>query len=150
VNTAEDTEDAEGRRLDEITGAVVVAAMKIHTALGPGLLESVCEKCLKHELSKRGLRVQTQVWLPVAYEGMLVDGGYKIDVLVEEKVVVELKVVEKLLEIHKAQLLSYLKLSGHRVGLLINFNVVHLREGVKRLINSRKVYPGPMAKAVNA
>ncbi len=139
MNTAEDAEDAEGKRLDEVTGAVVDAAMKIRTALGPGLLESVYEKCLKHELSKRGLRVQTQVWLPVAYDGILIEGGYKIDLLVEEKVVVELKVVETLLDIHKAQLLSYLKLSGTRVGLLINFNVAHLRDGIKRLVNSPKV-----------
>ena len=138
MKTAEDAEDAEGKRLDEITGAVVDAAMKIHTALGPGLLESVYEKCLKHELSKRGLRVQSQVWLPVAYDGILIEGGYKIDLLVEGKVVVELKVAEHLLDIHKAQLLSYLKLSGNRVGLLINFNVVHLRDGIKRLVNNRR------------
>jgi GxxExxY protein len=117
---------------------VVDAAMKIHTALGPGLLESVCENCLKHELSKRGLRVQSQVWLPVAYDGILIEGGYKIDLLVEGKVVVELKVAEHLLDIHKAQLLSYLKLSGNRVGLLINFNVIHLRGGIKRLANNRR------------
>ena len=138
MKTAEDARDAEGKRLDEITGAVVDAAMKIHTALGPGLLESVYEKCLKHELWRRGLRVQTQVWLPVAYDGIIIEGGYKIEVLVEEKVVVELKVVETLLDIHKAQLLSYLKLSGNRVGLLINFNVVHLRDGIKLLVNSRR------------
>jgi len=131
-------EDAEGIRLDEITGAVVDAAMKIHTALGPGLLESVYEKCLKHELSKRGLRVRSQVWLPVTYDGILIEGGYKIDLLVEEKVVVELKVVEQLLDVHKAQLLCYLRLSGNRIGLLVNFNVVHLRDGIKRLVNNRR------------
>ena len=116
METAEYAEDAEGRRLDEITGAVVDAAMKIHTALGPGLLESVYEKCLKHELSKRGLRVESQVWLPVTYDGMLIEGGYKIDLLVEGQVVIELKVSERLLDIHRAQLLSYLKLSGNRVA----------------------------------
>jgi GxxExxY protein len=121
--------------INEISGSVVDAAMKVHTALGPGLLESVYEKCLKHELAKRGLRVETQVWLPVVYDGVEIEGGYKIDLLVEGQVVVELKVVEQTLEIHKAQLLSYLKLADKRVGLLINFNVVHLRDGIRRLVN---------------
>src|ERR1039458_2257754 len=110
--------------------------MKVHTALGPGLLEGVYEKCLKHELVKRGLRVETQVWLPVTYDGVEIEGGYKIDLLVEGQVVVELKVVEQILEIHKAQLLSYLKLAYKRVGLLITFNVVHLRDGIRRLVNN--------------
>jgi GxxExxY protein len=122
--------------INEIFGIVVDAAMKVHTALGPGLLESVYEKCLKHELVKRGLRVETQVWLPVIYDGVEIEGGYRIDLLVEDQVVVELKVVEQLLDIHKAQLLSYLKLSDKRVGLLINSNVVHLRDGIRRLVNS--------------
>jgi GxxExxY protein len=122
--------------INEITGSVVDAAMKVHTALGPGLLESVYEKCLKHELTKRGFRVETQVWLRVIYDGIEIEGGYKIDLLVEGQVVVELKVVEQLLDIHKAQLLSYLKLSDKRVGLLINFNVVHLRDGIRRLVNN--------------
>jgi GxxExxY protein len=92
--------------INEITGSIVDAAIKVHTALGPGLLESVYEKCLKHELSKRGLKVQTQMWLPVSYDGMEIEGGYKIDLLVENCVIVELKVVEQILEVHKAQLLS--------------------------------------------
>jgi GxxExxY protein len=122
--------------IDDITGAVVDCAMRVHTALGPGMLESVYEKCLRHELIKRGLRVQSQVWLPVWYDGVEIEGGYKIDLLVEDAVVVELKVVEKILEVHRAQLLSYLKLSNKRVGLLINFNVVHLRDGIKRLVST--------------
>jgi GxxExxY protein len=122
--------------INEISGSVVDAAMKVHTALGPGLLESVYEKCLKHELTKRGLRVETQVWLPVIYDGVEIEGGYKIDLLVEGQVVVELKVVEQILDIHKAQLLSYLKLADKRVGLVINFNVVHLRDGIRRLVNN--------------
>jgi GxxExxY protein len=126
--------------IDQITGAVVNAAMKVHSALGPGLLESVYERCLTHELRKLGLAVQNQVWLPVVYDGFEIEGGYKIDLLVEGVVVVELKVVDHILEIHKAQLLSYLKLSEKRVGLIINFNVVHLREGIKRLVNSRKAF----------
>ncbi|MGE5205993.1 MAG: GxxExxY protein [Chlamydiota bacterium] len=127
--------------VDQVTAAIVDSAMKVHTALGPGLLESVYEKCLKHELTKRGFKVESQLWLPVIYDGMQIEeGGYKIDLLVENVVVVELKVVEKILDIHKAQLLSYLKLADKRVGLLINFNVVHLRDGIRRLVNN---YPEP-------
>lgn len=96
---------------DQITGTIVDAAMKVHTALGPGLLESVYETCLKHELAKKGLKVSSQVWLPFIYDGITIEGGYKMDLLVEDKVIVELKVVEQILEIHKAQLLSYLKLA---------------------------------------
>ncbi len=121
--------------IDQITGEIVDAAMKLHTALGLGLLESVYETCLKHELVKRGLKVSSQVWLPVVYDGITIDGGYKIDLVVEDAVLVELKVVEHLLEVHKAQLLSYLKLADKKAGLLINFNVVHLRDGIKRLVN---------------
>lgn len=120
---------------NEITGQIVDAAMKVHTALGPGMLESVYEKCLKHELTKRGMRVDTQVWLPVIYDGVEIEGAYKMDLLVEDSVIVELKVAEHLLDVHKAQLLSYLKLSHKQVGLLINFNVVHLRNGIQRLVN---------------
>jgi GxxExxY protein len=98
-------------------------------------LESVYEKCLKHELVKRGVRVESQIWVPVIYDGMEIEGGYKIDLLVEGNVIVELKVVEQLLNIHKAQLLSYLKLSNKQVGLPINFNVVHLRDGIRWLVN---------------
>ncbi|HKS72268.1 MAG TPA: GxxExxY protein [Terriglobales bacterium] len=90
------------------------SAMKVHSALGPGLLESVYEKCLKHELTKRGFKVESQLWLPVIYDGIEIEeGGYKIDLLVENAVIVELKVVEKILEVHKAQLLSYLKLGDN-------------------------------------
>ncbi|MGB8061061.1 MAG: GxxExxY protein [Candidatus Sulfotelmatobacter sp.] len=121
--------------VDEITGSIVDAAMRVHTALGPGLIESVYEKCLKHELIKRGLRVESQIWVPVIYDGVEIEGGYKIDLLVDGQVIVELKVVEQLLEVHKAQLLSYLKLSNKHVGLVINFNVVHLRNGIRRLVN---------------
>ena len=116
--------------------------MKVHSALGPGLLESVYEKCLKHELTKRGFKVESQLWLPVVYDGVQVEGGYKVDLLVEIAVIIELKVVEKILEVHKAQLLSYLKLGDKSVGLLINFNVVHLRDGIRRLVNN---YPEPKA-----
>ena len=134
--------------IDQITGSIVDAAMKVHTALGPGLLESVYEKCLKHELIKRGLSVQSQVWVPVVYDGVEMEGAYKIDLLVEGQVVVELKVVEQILEVHKAQLLSYLKLADKRVGLLINFNVVHLRNGIRRLVNHHQSSASPASSAV--
>ena len=119
---------------DEISGAVVDAAMKVHSALGPGLLENVYEACLRHELESRGLTVEHQVPVPVRYGGITVDGGYRLDLLVEDRVVVELKSVRAIEAIHRAQLLTYLKLSGRRLGLLINFNVVHLKTGIKRMV----------------
>jgi GxxExxY protein len=122
--------------VNEVSGSVVDAAMKVHTALGPGLLESAYEACLLHELRKRGQKVLSQVALPVVYDGVKIDVGYRIDLLVEDVVIVELKAVEKLLPIHDAQLLSYLKLGGYRVGLLINFNVLHLKDGIKRKVNN--------------
>jgi GxxExxY protein len=134
--------------LDSITGTIVDSAMRVHTALGLGMLESVYEKCLTHELVKRGLRVEAQVWLPVIYDGVKIEGGYRIDLLVEGEVVVELKVVEQMLEVHKAQLLSYLKLSDKRVGLLINFNVVHLRDGIRRLVNNYRPSESVASSAV--
>jgi len=109
--------------------------MKVHSALGPGLWESAYEACLLFELHKRGMKAAGQVELPVVYENVRIDAGYRIDLLVEDSVIVELKSVEKLLPIHQAQLLSYLKLSGKRVGLLIDFNVEHLRDGIKRMVN---------------
>jgi len=118
-----------------VSGAVIDAAMKVHSALGPGLLESAYEACLAYELRKRGFDVAQQVALPVVYEEVRLDAGYRIDLLVEHCVVVEIKAIAALAQIHSAQLLSYLKLSGHRVGLLINFNEVHLRDGIKRLVN---------------
>ena len=121
--------------LSRITGAVVDAGMKVHSVLGPGLLESTYEACLAHELRNRGFTVRTQVPLAVSYEGLELDLGYRVDVLVDEEVVVELKAVSKLLPIHEAQLLSYLKLNNFRVGLLINFHAVHLRDGIKRMVN---------------
>ncbi len=123
--------------INEVSGAVVDAAMKVHSALGPRLLESAYGMCLVRELRKRGLRVESQVPIAVRYDGETLDAGYRADLLVEAVVLVELKSVETVLPIHKAQLLSYLRLSGKEVGLLINFNVEHLRNGIKRVINSR-------------
>jgi GxxExxY protein len=121
--------------LNEISGQVVDAAMKVHTALGPGLLENAYEACLEHELGKRGLRVQRQVALPIVYDGVQIDLGYRLDLLVEGAVIVELKAADRIAPIHEAQLLSYLKLSGKKLGLSINFNVLHLKDGIRRMVN---------------
>jgi len=120
---------------NEISGQIVNAAMKVHTALGPGLLGGAYEACLAHELRKRGLRVRTQVVLPIVYDGVRLDAGYRVDLLVEEVVIVELKAVVRVLPIHEAQMLSYLRLSGCKVGLLINFHVRQLRHGITRLVH---------------
>jgi GxxExxY protein len=120
---------------NDITGQIVDAAIKVHRALGPGLLESAYEACLMYELNKRGLIVRNQVALPVAYEDVVIEVGYRIDLLVAESVIVELKSVEDVSPIHKAQLLSYLRLSGKKIGLLINFNVELLKNGITRFAN---------------
>jgi len=119
---------------NEISGAVVDAAMKVHSALGPGLLESAYAACLKHELIKRGLKVICEVPLPVVYDGVKLEAGYRLDLVVEDTVVVELKAIEALAPIHQAQIISYLKLSGKPIGLLINFHTLHLKDGIKRFV----------------
>ena len=121
--------------LNEISGNTIDAAMKVHSVLGPGLLESAYEACLKHELGKRGLPVEQQVALPVVYDGVRIDLGYRLDLLVAQEIIVEIKAVDELTPLHEAQLLSYLKLGGKTLGLLINFNVAHLKDGVKRMAN---------------
>ena len=113
---------------------VVDAAVKIHSALGPGLLESVYEKCLGIELAKRGIGHERQVSVPVTYEGVTVEPGLRLDLIANNCVVVELKSVEKLLPVHEAQILTYLKLSGMRLGLLLNFNVALMKQGIRRII----------------
>lgn len=122
--------------LNEISGAVVDSAMKVHSVLGPGLLESAYEKCLLYELHKRGRQTTAQVPLPVRYDDVIIDVGYRIDLLVEDAVVVELKAIEQVHSIHKAQLLSYLKLSGKSLGLLLNFHVTHMKDGITRMVNN--------------
>ena len=122
--------------LNKISGIIIDSAMKVHTALGSGLLESAYEACLKHELTKRNLKVVSQVGLPVTYDNVTIDIGYRLDLLVEDTVIIELKAVERLNTIHEAQLLSYLKLSDKKLGLLINFNVTRLKYGIKRLVNN--------------
>ena len=122
--------------LNKTTETIIGSTIAVHQELGPGLLESAYEACLVYELLQRGLSMQQQKALPVNYRGVKVDCGYRIDLLVENNVIVELKAVERLEPIHEAQLLSYLKLSGYRVGLLINFNVKILKQGIKRLVNN--------------
>jgi GxxExxY protein len=121
--------------LNSITERIIGGAIEVHRHLGPGLLESAYEECLCHELALAGLRFERQVPLPVLYKTVHVDCGYRIDVLVEDRVIVELKCVERLLPIHEAQTLTYLKLKDFRLGLLINFNVPVLTQGVKRIAN---------------
>ncbi|HYX82979.1 MAG TPA: GxxExxY protein [Gemmatimonadales bacterium] len=120
---------------EDITERIIGAAMKVHSALGPGLLESTYGVCMFYEMNVIGLHFQHQVRLPVVYEGVSLDAGYRIDFLVENCVIVELKAVERLLPLHTAQLLTYLKLSGCKVGLILNFNVQHMRDGIDRRVN---------------
>lgn len=124
------------QELNAVTEQIIAAAIEVHRALGPGLLESAYESCLVYELVRRGFHVEQQKPMPVIYKEVQLDVGYRLDMLVEESVIVELKAVEQLLPIHEAQLLSYLKLSGYRVGLLINFNVPALKQGIRRLVNN--------------
>ncbi len=121
--------------LNEISNKIIGAAIQVHRTLGPGLLESTYEACLKYELEKRGLKIQSQVGLPVIYDGIKIDLGYRLDILVDDAVIIELKAVTTITPLHEAQLLSYLKLSGKHLGLLINFNVTLLKDGIKRRIN---------------
>ncbi len=124
--------------INQITGAIITAAMKVHSALGPGLLESAYEACVQYELTKGGLLVDRQVPWPVTYDGVSIDLGYRVDLLVEKQVIVELKCVDKIHPVHQAQILSYLRLSGKSVGLLINFHEAHLRDGIRRFVNGRE------------
>lgn len=110
--------------------------MRVHTALGPGLLESAYETCLLFELAESGLRVEQQKPLPIIYRGVRLDCGYRLDLIVEEAVIIEVKAVEALTSVHHAQILSYLRLSGCKVGLLINFHVPSLRQGIRRVVNN--------------
>jgi GxxExxY protein len=114
---------------------VVSAAMKVHTALGPGLLESAYAACLKYELQQMRFMVAAEVPLPLIYRGVKLDIGYRLDLLVEDAVIVEVKAVETITNVHQAQILSYLKLSRKSLGLIINFNVRHLKDGIKRMVN---------------
>ena len=120
--------------INELTGKIIGASFKVHSALGPGLLESSYKECLFYELSKEGLFVEKEKALPLVYEEIKLDIGYRLDLFVENKVVVEIKSIEALTDVHTAQVLTYLKLTRCKVGLLINFNVADLKKGIKRLI----------------
>jgi GxxExxY protein len=119
----------------EVSHATITGAMRVHSQLGPGLLESTYVACLQYELTDPGFQSSTQVGLPVVYRGVKLDLGYRMDLVVENTMVVEVKSVEAISPVHQAQILSYLKLSGKSIGLLINFNVLHLKDGIKRFVN---------------
>jgi GxxExxY protein len=132
----DEPEIREGSRLlyADLTGEVIAAAIDVHRELGPGLLESAYQACMCHELARRHLDFRSEVALPVEYKGIHLDCGYRMDLIVGGKVAIELKAIEKILPIHQAQFLTYLRLSGMRVGLLINFNVRMLRQGILRRV----------------
>jgi len=126
----------ENEKLNKITETIIGAAIDVHRALGPGLLESAYEACMVYELAQVGLKVEQQKPLPIVYRGVKLECVYRMDLMIEDEVIVEIKSIEKLLPIHQAQLLSYLKLSDCKVGLLINFNVKVLKNGIKRVVNN--------------
>ena len=119
---------------DELSNRVIGCALEVHRELGPGLLESTYEQCLAHELKINGIRFELQHPLPVKYKGVRLDCGYRVDILVEDKLIIELKSVEQMKSIHEAQLLTYMRLAGVKIGLLINFNVTKLKNGIKRFV----------------
>jgi GxxExxY protein len=122
--------------IEKVAEKIVNAAIKVHTALGPGLLESAYQKCMEYELKKQGLTVECEKALPIIYETVKIDAGYRIDMLVAGCVVVENKTVEKILSIHEAQLLTYLKLNNCKLGFLFNWNVPRMKDGIKRMVNN--------------
>ncbi|MNK25805.1 hypothetical protein D3C87_441330 [compost metagenome] len=121
---------------NELSTIIIGAAIEVHTELGPGLLESIYETCLYHELKQIGLKVERQVALPVTYKNMDLETGFRLDLVVQDKVIVELKAVRELCDVHVAQTLTYLKLSNFKLGLLINFNEARLKHGLKRIVNN--------------
>jgi GxxExxY protein len=128
-------EVAEVRKENQMSRQIIGCAIRVHTELGPGLLESAYQACLAYELREAGLRVECEVPLPLVYRAMRLDLGYRLDLLVENCVVVELKAIEAIAPVHKAQLLSHLRLSGKKLGLLINFHVARLKDGIYRVVN---------------
>jgi GxxExxY protein len=123
---------------DKIASEIVDAAFKVHSKLGPGLLESAYEACMAHELTKRGFLVERQKPQPVFYDGLEIEVGYRLDILVDDTIIIELKAVEQLAPIHQAQLMTYLKLSGKSIGFLINFNVPLIKQGIRRIANQHR------------
>jgi GxxExxY protein len=132
----EDAKDSKSMDENELSKVIIGHALKVHKALGPGLLESAYEECLFYEIAKNGLYVDKQKAMPLIYEDVKLDCGYRLDLMVERKLIIEIKAVEALNDVHFAQLLTYLKLSGCKLGLLMNFNVTLLKNGIKRVINS--------------
>jgi GxxExxY protein len=122
--------------IEEIASKIVSAAVKVHTALGPGLLESAYQKCMAYELSRDGFTVECEVSLPILYEKIKIDAGYRIDMIVEGAVIIENKTVDKILPIHEAQLLTYLKMKKCKLGFLLNWNVPRMKDGIKRMVNN--------------
>ena len=121
--------------IEAVGKQIVDAAIKVHRALGPGLLESAYQHCLAYELRKRGLKVECELQLPVLYDGVHIDAGYRIDMLIEDRVIIENKAVKEILPVHKAQLLTYLKLHDRRLGYLLNWNVPLMKQGINRMVN---------------
>lgn len=138
------------RKLWERTGPIIEAAMRVHSVLGPGLLESTYETCLAHELRKRGLAVRVQVPVPLVYDGIELEVAYRLDLLVDDEIIVEVKGVTQLHPVHEAQLLTYLRLSHRRVGLLLNFHSLHLRNGIKRMVNGWEHGARPLTIGVSS
>jgi GxxExxY protein len=130
------TPSSDGADLNAITHGIIAAAIEVHRQLGPGLLESAYQECVCYELSQMGLAFTREVQLPLSYKGLKLDCSYRIDLLVEDEIVVELKSVEQILPVHSAQLLTYLKAAHKQVGLLINFNVPVLKDGIRRIVNN--------------
>ncbi len=124
------------RDIEETATIIVDAAIKVHSVLGPGLLESAYQKCMGYEIGNRGLLFESEVVLPITYENMKIDAGYRIDMIVERSIIIENKTVEKLLPIHEAQLLTYLKMKNYKLGFLLNWNVVRMKDGIKRMVNN--------------
>ena len=130
-----DDERARPMDFEAIAREIVDSAIRVHTQLGPGMLESAYEACIEYELNQRTLAVRKQIPMPVRYDNLAIDIGYRLDLVVEDAVVIELKSVKRLLPIHTAQLLSYLRAGDYRLGFLLNFNTVHMRDGIKRVVN---------------
>jgi len=122
------------KEIEKVASHIVDSAIKVHTALGPGLLESAYQRCLVHELQKRRLKTESELSLPIQYDGIQIDSGYRVDLRVEDKIIVENKAVDQILPIHQAQLLTYLKLSGCPLGFLLNWKVKRIKDGIQRMV----------------
>ena len=139
----------EKQRQDEFTGRIIGACIEVHRHLGPGLLESAYEHCLAHELALGGFRIQRQVPIPLHYKGLALDCGYRLDLVVDSRLIVEVKAVERLLPVHEAQVITYLRLIRLPLGLLVNFHVPVLKEGLRRLVNPTRNRSDPLFLPVN-